>query len=310
MGLSIESDDIQLPRMLEKLAQCTVTLQKIDSCLRAQRELGTLKRLFKQSELTAQLQSCEIELKEALHSFTVDQAVKIGSALVRFNIDAERRHEELLELISSSNGSFATLSIGRSSLNTSSSSFSLLPPSPEIFHGRDSELEHVINSLVIGSARVAILGPGGMGKTALAVAAMHDTKVVDKYPTRHFIACDAANADSLVTIIARSLGLEEFGGSARHLIHRLSHGASRLILLDNFETPWEPEDSRARVEEFLSLLTSVQHVALLITMRGAERPHKIRWTHPFLPVLSPLTPEAANKTFVEIADENHDAWEI
>ncbi|KAF8158769.1 hypothetical protein K438DRAFT_330797 [Mycena galopus ATCC 62051] len=118
MGLSIESDDIQLPRMLEKLAQCTVTLQKIDSCLRAQRELGTLKRLFKQSELTAQLQSCATELKEALHSFTVDQAVTIASALVGFNIDAERRHEELLELISSSNGSFATLSIGRSSLNT------------------------------------------------------------------------------------------------------------------------------------------------------------------------------------------------
>ncbi|KAF8158768.1 hypothetical protein K438DRAFT_1465317, partial [Mycena galopus ATCC 62051] len=157
---------------------------------------------------------------------------------------------------------------------------------------------------------VAILGPGGMGKTALAVAALHDTKVVDKYPSRHFIACDAANADSLVTIIARSLGLEESGGSASHLIHHLSHGASHLILLDNFETPWEPEDGRARVEEFLSLLTSVQHVALLITMRGAERPHKVRWTHPFLPVLSPLTPEAAHKTFIEIADENHDAWEI
>jgi hypothetical protein len=51
------------------------TLQKFDSCLRAQRELGTIKRLFKQSEITAQLDSCETELKAALGIFTVGHYV-------------------------------------------------------------------------------------------------------------------------------------------------------------------------------------------------------------------------------------------
>jgi hypothetical protein len=51
------------------------TLQKIDSCLRAQQERGTLKRLFKQSELVAQLDTCETELKVALEDFTVGRSV-------------------------------------------------------------------------------------------------------------------------------------------------------------------------------------------------------------------------------------------
>jgi hypothetical protein len=49
------------------------TLQKFESCLRAQQELGTIRRLFKKSEVTAQLDSCETELKVALSIFTVSQ---------------------------------------------------------------------------------------------------------------------------------------------------------------------------------------------------------------------------------------------
>jgi hypothetical protein len=36
-----------------------------------QRELGTIKRLFKKNEITAQLDNCEAELKAALTVFTV-----------------------------------------------------------------------------------------------------------------------------------------------------------------------------------------------------------------------------------------------
>lgn len=45
-------------------------------------------------------------------------------------------------------------------------------------------------------------------------------------------------------------------------------------------------------------------------MRGAERPAKVRWSRPFLPVLAPLTYDAARRTFSDIADENHDDADI
>jgi hypothetical protein len=37
-------------------------------------------------------------------------------------------------------------------------------------------------------------------------------------------------------------------------------------------------------------------------MRGAERPAKFQWTHPFLQPLHPLSDEAAHQTFVDITD--------
>jgi hypothetical protein len=45
-------------------------------------------------------------------------------------------------------------------------------------------------------------------------------------------------------------------------------------------------------------------------MRGAERPAKVRWTHPFLVPLKPLEQHAARQTFLDIADDKHDPEEV
>ncbi|KAJ7362704.1 hypothetical protein DFH08DRAFT_683673, partial [Mycena albidolilacea] len=194
-----------------------------------------------------------------------------------------------------------------------------LPASPKIFHGRESELEDLVKILCVDPARVAILGPGGMGKTTLAMAALHHPKVANKYQTRYFISCESAQTrDSLVAIIGSHLGLDTSSTLERAVIALLSAGQSCLMILDNFETPWETVEGRAKVEKFLALLADIRHVALLecpplyldVTMRGAERPGKVQWTHPFLCPLMPLDRAAARQTFIEIADEIHDDSEV
>ncbi|KAF8125898.1 hypothetical protein K438DRAFT_1790826 [Mycena galopus ATCC 62051] len=110
MALSIGEEDIQSPRILQRISQCTLVLQKIESCLRAQQDLGRIKRLFKQSELALQLQNCGMESEEALNTVMMTQGVGIASALVEFHIDAEERHQELSELISSQSSSYDGLS--------------------------------------------------------------------------------------------------------------------------------------------------------------------------------------------------------
>ncbi|KAF7356055.1 NB-ARC domain-containing protein [Mycena venus] len=264
-SLAIHSDHIQAPEMLDQIAQYADILQKFDSCLRSQRELGTIKRLFKQGEIATQLDTCETKLRTSLGIFTAKQTVRLASTVVELNIDTETRHQELLELISSQSSSIETLSLlGRDSSNVSSGSFSVLPASPKIFHGRESELEELAAILMTDPARVVILGPGGIGKTTLAMAVLHHPKVVDKFQTRHFISCESSHTrDSLIAIIASHLGLEPSSTSERAALALLFAGKPCLMILDNFETPWEAPEGRAKVEGLLALLADIPHVALL-----------------------------------------------
>jgi Cdc6-like AAA superfamily ATPase len=61
-----------------------------------------------------------------------------------------------------------------SDIYSSSNSISMLPSEPEIFHGRDSELSHILELFSQGPPKIAILGAGGMGKTSLARAVIHN----------------------------------------------------------------------------------------------------------------------------------------
>ncbi|KAJ7105873.1 hypothetical protein C8R44DRAFT_531775, partial [Mycena epipterygia] len=156
------------------------------------------------------------------------------------------------------------------------------------------------------SPRIAILGAGGIGKTSLARAALHHPDVMNKYESRFFIGSEAvANSIELAALIGAHLGLKPGKDLTKLVISHLSKEETCLLVLDNLEICWEPLTVRGLVEDLLALLTDIPHVALVITMRGAERPAKVLWTRPFLPSLNPLTHDAACQTFVDIADNFH-----
>ncbi|KAJ7041209.1 hypothetical protein C8F04DRAFT_1391314 [Mycena alexandri] len=301
-ALCLGSEDTRPPEVLGQIAQYARTLQAFHSYLKAQQDLGKIKRFFKQGEIITQLEVYEREVKQAANIFSMYQGVGLSTAFRTQCFDAESRHQEFLELFSAV--SIDTSSLRGSSFTASRGSLSHLPASPKIFHGRDSELNDMIGILLADRPRVAILGPGGIGKTTLAMAALHNPVVIEKYNQRHFIPCESASSSAdLASIMGSILGLELSKQLTRVIVRHFAESEPTLILLDNFETPWEPLESRAGVEEFISLLADIPTLALLITMRGAERPGKVKWSRPFLPVLEPLSKEAAHQVFVDIADE-------
>ncbi|KAJ7183693.1 P-loop containing nucleoside triphosphate hydrolase protein, partial [Mycena filopes] len=181
------------------------------------------------------------------------------------------------------------------------------PPKPKIFHGREPELKHILEVLAQDTPRIAILGGGGMGKTSLARAVLHHSETCSQFQCRVFVSAEpATTAIELAALIGLHLGLEPGANPIKPVVQYFAGQTSPcLLVLDNLETPWEPVQSRSAVEEFISLLADVHHLALIITMRGAERPAKVQWTRPFLLPLKPLPNEAALQIFEEITDDPH-----
>ncbi|KAJ7831308.1 P-loop containing nucleoside triphosphate hydrolase protein, partial [Mycena olivaceomarginata] len=178
-----------------------------------------------------------------------------------------------------------------------------LPSKPKIFHGRQLEVDTTMKMLNQESPRVAILGGGGMGKTSLAKVILHHPQALEKFQHRFFVSAEAATTSiELAAMIGLHVGMNPGTDLTRPVVQYLSQKPSCLLILDNLETVWEPMQSRGGIEEFLSLLTEVKHLALLITTRGAERPSKVHWTHPFLLPLQPLSAEAAQQAFMDITD--------
>ncbi|KAJ6540565.1 hypothetical protein B0H19DRAFT_1077973 [Mycena capillaripes] len=122
----------------------------------------------------------------------------------------------------------------------SSGTLSLVPASPQIFHRRKSELEEVIRALMQQPARIAILGTGGMGKTALALATLHHPTVEQKYAQRHFVTCESANsAVELISIVGTHLGLEPSRQISRAIVQHFLDSGPTILVVHNMGTPWE-----------------------------------------------------------------------
>ncbi|KAJ6492187.1 P-loop containing nucleoside triphosphate hydrolase protein, partial [Mycena sanguinolenta] len=182
-----------------------------------------------------------------------------------------------------------------------------LPSKPKIFYGRETELEDIMKMLLNQqSSRIAILGGGGMGKTSLARAALHHPETLNRFEDRFFVSAEPATTSvELAALIGLHVGLDPGEDLTRAVIQYFTRKSSCLLILDNLETVWEPLQSRGQVEELLSLLTEIRQLGLIITMRGAERPARVQWTHPFLLPLQPLSNNAAQQTFMDITDNAH-----
>ncbi|KAJ7100462.1 hypothetical protein C8R44DRAFT_747510 [Mycena epipterygia] len=304
------------PVILDHIGQFTETLHKIHTFIEVQQDGNKIKYFFRQNEMNSLRKDCQTGLEKALKVFKVDIGLIIANNVAEIQKMTHLMHKELLELIENfsdgTNSDRASSIYGSTtSLNNSSGSISMLPAQPKIFHGRQSELEDIVTSLIQKSSHIAILGPGGIGKTSLARAALHHPEVAAKYEHRFFVSTDSAMTSiELAALTGSHLGLKPGKDLTKAVVQFLSRGPPCLLVLDNLETSWEPLESCSGVEEFLSLLTDIPHLALMITMRGAERPAKVRWTRPFLEPLKPLSEAAARQTFIEIADDFHDSKEI
>ena len=157
--------------------------------------------------------------------------------------------------------------------------------------GREAELETVTRMLTTEGRRlVTITGPGGMGKSRLAVAAAREVEA--SYPDGVVFVDLAPVLDpGLVNAtVANALGIRGLGdGTLTEKIARALAGRRVLLVLDNVEQVVDaaPELSALLAGSSASLLATSR---ILLRIRGEQN----------IP-LGPLRPEAGSELFVERA---------
>jgi len=159
-----------------------------------------------------------------------------------------------------------------SSVTNHQSPNSTLPQQPYFF-GREKELKIISDAIASDSRTWGALidGPGGIGKTALAIKAAHDAPA-ELFERKIFITAKVreltAEGEAKLTDFTRPTylamldelgkelgadGLEKLAPDARPNELRLAlAGKKALIIFDNLETL--PEDERTRLFQFLSRL--------------------------------------------------------
>lgn len=140
-----------------------------------------------------------------------------------------------------------------------------------------------------------ILGGPGMGKTTIALKALHDKRVAERFRERRwFVRCDGVKTRAeLAAAIARVLDLPITPNVEPIVLVALAAAPAALVL-DNGETPLDVDG--AEVEELLSQLATIESLALVMTIRGHRRPPGVPWRATTEP--ERLTDTAAAETFI------------
>jgi tetratricopeptide (TPR) repeat protein len=168
----------------------------------------------------------------------------------------------------------------------------------------------VLAGIVSRPARIAILGPGGYGKTTLASAVLTHDHVREHFGDAcHFVPCESTfSSEALLIELGKTLGVLDGPPNALwSRIRTVLSTTESILCLDNFESPWDQSSEIKRsVEELLSRITALPQVVILITMRGVERPARTHWSQPFLEPLGTFGHAAAEQVWQAIAGNYDD----
>ncbi|KAG0702571.1 hypothetical protein DFH29DRAFT_999267 [Suillus ampliporus] len=230
-----DATDDDLPGYLRHaLSQLNISVNRINSEVSTKKEQGFFKRLFSVTINRDHISGWEKDLDHVLVLFNTGA---IAGMAIRF---------EKLALGLEGNAASINVSKYRSKE----------PPSrPSMFYGRD-DLVAELTDLIVNDKHIALIGPGGMGKSSLAKAILNETLVWEIFAyRRYFVTYDGLDPstimfDAFMTRFAGVLSIELAGTDSLGQISSFLRVASALIVLDNAETFEEASASSGKLQSF------------------------------------------------------------
>ncbi|KAJ7585573.1 hypothetical protein C8J56DRAFT_1087556 [Mycena floridula] len=178
---------------------------------------------------------------------------------------------------------------------------------------KPSQLSRIFTTKSTSSTKchhVALLGAGGQGKSETALQVMAHPAIKKCYSEKNsiWVPCDEATSSGLfLDVLFNSLALNQDNHNTLEAILKDLCKTSKpiILLLDNFETPWNAPGARGAVTRILQEIAQFSHVALFVTIRATVAPcEDIEWEEIKIQALGP---EASHQLFVSIDPElQHD----